>query len=194
MKSSLYLNQIYRIKFFILINEEILFNALLEDLEYEKKKTFLSILMNVFIIPLIAIIISFIISFLFDNFTDYKNDLRDPFIEEEIKMIEDEKYKVKDDTKIKTKINIFNKLQYLKIKIIIFFIIDILFWLFSLYYIVIYCLVIPNRNGEFRLQYFLSIIEAIPSNILISLLFTVLYKLSLTKKCKCLYILTLFFN
>ena len=133
MKSSLYLNQIYRIKFFILINEEILFNALLEDLEYEKKKTFLSILMNVFIIPLIAIIISFIISFLFDNFTDYKNDLRDPFIEEEIKMIEDEKYKVKDDTKIKTKINIFNKLQYLKIKIIIFFIIDIFYFGYSLY-------------------------------------------------------------
>ena len=71
------------------------------------KKTFLSFLMNVFIIPLIAIIISFIISFLFDNLTDYKNDLRDPFIEEGIKMIEDEKYKVKDDTKIKIKMNIF---------------------------------------------------------------------------------------
>ena len=48
-------------------------------------------------------------------------------------MIEDEKNKVKDDKKIKTKINIFNKLQYLKIKIIIFFIIDIFYFGYSLY-------------------------------------------------------------
>ena len=193
-KSSLYLKQIYRIKFFISINEEILFNTLLEDLKYNGNNKFLSILMNVFIIPLIAMIFCFIISFLFDNLTDYKDDLRDLFIEEEIKMLKDEKYKVKDDTKIEIKKNIFNKLKYLKIKIIILFIIDVLFWLFSIYYIVIYCNIFPNRILELLLQAFLSIIEAIPSNALISLLFTLTYKISLSIKSKYLYKLTLFFN
>jgi len=80
-----------------------------------------------------------------------------------------------------------NILNYFKIKIIIFFVIDILIWIFSFYYLVLYCIIFSFKKGEFIYQSILSAIEAIPSNALLSLVLTILYKISIKGKYEGLY-------
>ena len=83
------------------INDEIFFNALLEDIKFNKDKKSLSLFINIFIIPFLSIILSFAISCFIGKLTDCKDDLRDLFIEEEKQMIKDKKYKVEYDKKKK---------------------------------------------------------------------------------------------
>ena len=192
-KSSLYLKTIKILLFLRVINDAIFFNALLEDLKYITDNIFLSLFLNVVIISLLAIILSFIISFFIGNLTDCKDDLRELFIEEEKKMIKDENYKVKENRKKEIKMTINDILKKFKIKIIFFFIIDILIWIFSFYYVVIYSIIFSFRQSQFIIASIVSIMEAIPSNALISLVLTIFYKISLKCKSECLFKITTLF-
>ena len=88
-----------------IINGEIFFNAVLEDINYNDN-TPLSLFINIIIIPLLSIILSLIINFFIGKLTDCKDDLRDLFIYEEKQMIKDENYKVNDKRKIEIKMAI----------------------------------------------------------------------------------------
>ena len=116
-KSSLDLKPIKILLFLRIINEEIFFNAVLEDMNYNIDNTPLSLFMNIIIIPLLSIILSLIINFFIGTLTDCKDDLRDLFIYEEKQMIKDENYKVNDKRKIEIKMAINDILtQYKKKK------------------------------------------------------------------------------
>ena len=149
--------------------------------------------MNVFIIPLIALILSFIFSMILGYLIECKDDLREPFLEEEKKMRININYKVKNRTKNEIEKKINGILNCLKIKIIIFFIIDILFWIFSFYYLVLYCNILGFKQKNLIYQFLISIAESIPSNGLTSLLLTIFYKMALKLKNETLYKLTLLF-
>ena len=173
------------------INDDILFNALLhyDDL----KKSNLYVILNYVIMPFISMIISIILSFLYGKLINCKDDLKDLFIEEEKKMRKNANYKVEKSKKIEIKIKICQILKCLKIKIIIFFIIDILFWIFSFYYLVIFYFVYYQDQGIFISKFVLSIFEAIASSPIKSFILAILYKISLKCKCEYLYNFTLFF-
>ena len=122
------------------IKDDITFNALLDDIKIEDdSNAILKIVFNVFVIPLISVILSFLFSETMSFLTDYRDKLQDSFREEENKMRAEKKYKVDIKRKIQIKKEIYEVLKCLKSKIIIYFIIDILCWLFSFYYLVIYC-------------------------------------------------------
>ena len=176
-----------------IINEEIFFNAVLEDMNYNIDNTPLSLFMNIIIIPLLSIILSFIINFFIGTLTDCKDDLRDLFIYEEKQMIKDENYKVKDKRKKEMKMAINDILTQLKKKIIIFFIIDLLIWIFCFYYVVLYCIIFSFRQIRFIIKSIISIIQAILSNFFLSLILTIFYEISLKCKRKRLFSIISFF-
>jgi len=149
--------------------------------------------MNVFIIPLIALILSYIFSMILVYLTECKDDLREPFLEEGKIIRNNINYKVKNQTKIEIKKKINEILKCLKIKIIIFFIIDILFWLFSFYYLVLYFNILNFKKKNLIYRFFMSLLESVPSNSLATLFLTIFYKIALNCKNKILYKLTLFF-
>ena len=192
-KSSLYLQPIRILIFVKVINDVLTFKALFEDLQSNSENQSLKILMNVFIIPLIALILSFIFSMILGYLIECKDDLREPFLEEEKKMRININYKVKNRTKNEIEKKINGILNCLKIKIIIFFIIDILFWIFSFYYLVLYCNILGFKQKNLIYQFLISIAESIPSNGLTSLLLTIFYKMALKLKNETLYKLTLLF-
>ena len=191
-KSSLDLKPIKILIFVKIINDSLTFNALLGDFQYNGDKISLRILINAFLIPLlIAVLLSIIFKFI-NILADCKDDLREQFKEVEIIMFTNEDYKVKISTKIEIKMKICKILRCFEIKIIILFIIDILFCVFSSYYLIIYCNFFFNRQGNLIYQFFMTVIENISSNGFISLLLAALYKASIKYKKKRLYDFTLF--
>ena len=192
-KSSLYLKPIKILIFLKSINDAFTFNALFEDLQSNSENLSLKILMNVIIIPLIALILSYIFSMILVYLTECKDDLREPFLEEEKIIRNNINYKVKNQTKIEIKKKINEILKCLKIKIIIFFIIDILFWLFSFYYLVLYFNILNFKKKNLIYRFFMSLLESVPSNGLATLFLTIFDKIALNCKNKILYKLTLFF-
>ena len=108
-------------------------------------------------------------------------------------MIKDENYKVKENRKKEIKMTINDILKKFKIKIIFFFIIDILIWIFSFYYVVIYSIIFSFRQSQFIKASIFSVMEAIPSNALISLVLAIFYKISLKCKSECLFKITTLF-
>ena len=126
--SSLYLKSLRIILILRALNDDIVFNALLQYDDLNKSNLY--VILNYVIMPFISMIISIILSFLYGKLIDCKDDLKDLFIEEEKKMRKNAHYKVEKSKKIEIKIKIYQTLKCLKIKILIFFIIDILFWIF----------------------------------------------------------------
>ena len=78
-KSSLYLQPIRILIFVKVINDALTFNALFEDLQSNSENQSLKILMNVFIIPLIALILSFIFSMILGYLIECKDDFENHF-------------------------------------------------------------------------------------------------------------------
>ena len=175
------------------INDDITFNALLDDIKIDDDSNVsLKIVFNLFIIPLISLILSSLFSWIMSFFTDYRDKLQDSFREEEIKMRAEKKYKVDIKRKIQIKKEIYEALKCLKIKIIIYFIIDFLFWLFSFYYLTLYCNILFVKQNSLIYQSFISVCESMTSNALFSLILAAFYKISLKYQSERLYKLTLF--
>ena len=190
--SSLYLKSLRIVLILRALNDDIVFNALLQYDDLNKSNLY--VILNYVIMPFISMIISIILSFLYGKLIDCKDDLKDLFIEEEKKMKKNAHYKVEKSKKIEIKIKIYQILKCLKIKIVIFFIIDILFWIFSFYYLVIFYFVYYQDQGIFISQFLVSVLEAILAiNPFKSFILAILYKISLKCKCEYLYDFTLFF-
>ena len=190
--SSLYLKSLRIVLILRALNDEIVFNALLQYDDLNKSNLY--VILNYVIMPFISMIISIILSFLYGKLIDCKDDLKDLFIEEEKKMRKNAHYKVEKRKKIEIKIKIYQILKCLKIKIVIFFIIDILFWIFSFYYLVIFYFVYYQDQVIFISQFLMSVLEAIFAiSPFKSFILAILYKISLKCKCEYLYDFTLFF-
>ena len=84
LNSSLYLKSLRIILILRTLNDDILFNALL-NYDNTNISTFLYLIFNILIVPFISIIISIILSFLYGKLINCKDDLNDFFIEEEKK-------------------------------------------------------------------------------------------------------------
>ena len=189
--SSLYLKSLCLVLILRTLNDEIIFNALLNY--DDTKNVTLYFIINFLIMPFASTIISKLLSFIYGKLIDCKDDLKDLFLEEEKKMRKNPHYKVGKSKKIEIKKNVYQILKCLKKKIIIFFIIDILFWIFTFYYLAIFYFVYYQDQKTFIIQFFMSILSSMASNPFKSLVLGIFYKISLKRKCECLYNITLFF-
>ena len=107
-------------------------------------------------------------------------------------MKENKEYKVNKNRKFKIIQEIENILRCLRIKIIIFFITEMLLLLFFLYYVTLFCQIYKSTQVswiyDILISYALSLLIAIVS----SLIFSFTYLISCKKKFKFLYKITLF--
>ena len=92
-----------------------------------------------------------------------------------------------EKTKLEIQKNIDEILKCLKIKIIVFLIIEFLFYLFFYYYIIAFCHVYKNTQISWLLDSVSSYILSFLITICLSFIFSLLYKLSIKYKIKKLY-------
>jgi len=148
-------------------------------------------LYNNILISVISTLLSLILGSILKIMTDSKNSIGDEFKEEEKKLREDQKYKVSDERK-KEILEKMNKiLKTLKIKMIIFIVIDFIILLFFFYFVTAFCEVYQSTQTSWISDAVMSIIISFPIEIGISLAVTLLYKISLKYECQFLYKLSM---
>jgi len=148
-------------------------------------------LYNNILISVISTLLSLILGSILKIMTDSKNSIGDEFKEEEKKLREDQKYKVSDERK-KEILEKMNKiLKTLKIKMIIFIVIDFINLLFFFYFVTAFCEVYQSTQTSWISDAVMSIIISFPIEIGISLAVTLLYKISLKYECQFLYKLSM---
>ena len=123
-----------------------------DQYHYSGKYKLLFSLINNFTISLSSTIISFILLFIFQSLTESSQKIKDLFIEQEELLKNDKKYKVSEITKLEIQKNIDKILKCLRIKIIAFFILEILINLFFYYYIIAFCHVYQNTQISWLLD------------------------------------------
>lgn len=193
--------KILRINLLILsIGSDFIFNSLFyfsdnisEQYHYEGEHEFFNSLVKNLFSTIISTLLSMFIAFLFQMLTESNDKLEEGFREEEAKMRKDDNYIVSNERKSEIKNDIIKTLKILKIKIIIFMILDSIIMLFSSYYIIAFCEVYKNTQINWLTDSLSSSLLSFFAKILTSFILTILYEISLKCKCCLFYKIVLFF-
>ena len=113
--------------------------------------------------------------------------MEDLFRDEEKKMRKDSKYTVNNSTKKKILMDIYEINKILKLKILIFIILETLFLLFFYYLVTAFCEVYQKTQISWISDSFMSFLISFPIEFAVAFLNAVLYKISIIKKSKLLY-------
>jgi len=150
------------------------------------------IYLNNLTISLSSTIISFILLFIFQSLTESSQKIKDLFLEQEELLKNNKKYKVSEKTKLEIQKNVEKILKCLRIKIIVFFILEFLINLFFYYYIIAFCHIYQSTQISWLIDSFYSYILSFIITLFISFVFSILYKLSIKYKIKILYKVMIF--
>ena len=163
-----------------------------EKYKYTKSLFLFTFSSNITII-LLSTLVGFIFMTLFTNLGNSINKIKDIFKNEEQKILNDKKYVVSEQRK-KEIIDEVNKiLKVHHIKVIILISIESLFMLFFWYYVTAFCHVYSRTQKSWLLDSFLSILSRLVIELLFSLAFAKLYRLSVESNIHCIYKFVLFF-
>ena len=144
-------------------------------------------------IILLSTLVGFVFMTLFTNLGNSINNIRDIFKNEEQKIVKDKKYVVNKERK-KEIFNEINKiLKKHKIKVCILISIESLILLFFWYYVTAFCHVYNMTQMSWLFDSFLSILSRLVIELLLSLGFAKLYRISIESNVKCIYKFVLFF-
>ena len=144
-------------------------------------------------IILLSTLIGFIFMTLFTNLSNSTNNIRDIFRNEEEKVLNDKKYKVTEKRKKEILEEVEKILNKHKLKVIILISIEVLLMLFFWYYVTAFCHVFSSTQTSWLLDSFLSILSRLIIELLLSLGFAKLYRMSVEANSNCLYKFVLFF-
>ena len=144
-------------------------------------------LFNNIFISIISTLLSIILGSILSSMTNSKNSIEKEFIEEEKKMRENKDYIVSEKRKGEIITSITKSLRCLKIKMVIFVVVDLLILLFFYYFTTAFCSVYQGTQTSWITDAIVSIIISIPIEIAIALVITIIYKISLRYKCKLFY-------
>ncbi len=154
---------------------------------YSGNNLFWFTLLNNILISVISTVLSLILGSVLQIMTDSKSSIENEFKEEEKKMRKDEKYFVSNERKDETKTRINKKLKCLRLKMVIFVIVDFVILLFFFYFVSSFCAVYQSTQTSWISDAVVSIIISFPIEIGISLAITIVYILSLKYKKEFLY-------
>ena len=154
---------------------------------YTGNHLFLYTLFNNILISVISTIISFVLVNILKILTTSKRRIKREFEIEEIKLREYEKYYVNDERKIEIQQKIKSMLKLLRIKMIIFIVLDFLILLFFFYFVTNFCEVYLNTQTSWISDSVVSIIIGFPIEVVICIFITIMYKIALKYKCRYLY-------
>ena len=144
-------------------------------------------------IILLSTLIGFIFMTLFTNLSNSTNNIRDLFRNEEAKIIKDKKYRVTENRKKEILVEIEKILNRHKLKVIILIFIEVLLMLFFWYYVTAFCHVYSSTQISWLLDSFLSILSRLVIELLFSLGFAKLYRMSVEANTICIYKFVIFF-
>ena len=144
-------------------------------------------LFNNILISVISTIISFVLVNILKILTTSKRRIKREFEIEEIKLREYEKYYVNDERKIEIQQKIKSMLKLLRIKMIIFIVLDFLILLFFFYFVTNFCEVYLNTQTSWISDSVVSIIIGFPIEVVICIFITIMCKIALKYKCRYLY-------
>ena len=154
---------------------------------YTGNNLFWYTLFNNILISVISTILSLILGGILEMMTNSKDSIEDEFKEEERKMRENEKYCVSIERKHEILEKIKKSLKYLKLKMIIFIVLDFIILLFFFYFVSSFCEVYQSTQTSWISDAVVSVIISFPIEIGISLAITIIYKISLKYKWELFY-------
>ena len=178
------------------LNTVFYFNSNISDkYYYNGNNKFFFTMFNNISISIISTFVSLALGVLFKILTTSKDDIEDLFREEERKMRQNSNYVVKFIKRKEILMNVYEINKKLKIKIIIFFIIELLVMIFFFYFVTAFCEVYRQSQISWIADSIVSFLLSFPIEFGNSFLIAVFYKISIEKKCKCLYkIAMIFYN
>lgn len=147
---------------------------------------------NNLLVSFVSAVVTFILLFFFQNLTHSSSKIEKLFREQDNLLKNDKKYIVKEITKMEIKNKIKNIMKCLKIKIILFIVLELLFLLFFFYYTTVFCHVYESTQISWIIDSATSLGMSIISLIGISIISCLLYKLSINFKIKVLYRIIMF--
>ena len=162
-------------------------NNISDVYHYKGAYKLLFTIMNNIIISLLSTIISFILLFIFQSLIKSSEKIKDLFKRQEELLKKDKEYKVSDNKKLEIHKNIDKILKCLKIKIIIFIILECIISLFFYYYIIAFCHIYKSTQISWLLDSVSSYVLSLFITLFISFLFSIIYKLSLKYKIEIIY-------
>ena len=176
------------------LNSLFYYNQKISDkYHYEGDSLYLFILINNITVTLSSFAFSYLLIKCLDILTNSKNEIESVFRKEEKKMRKSKTYYVDS----KQKKIIFATLQkifkFLKIKIMVYIIIEFLLMLFFFYYITAFCEVYKETQKSWIYDSFISFILSIIYELFVSFLISLIYETSLRYKIKFLYRISMFF-
>ena len=157
----------------------------------EKHKSGKSLITFALTDNLIVIILSTLIGYafliFFSNLNNIVNEIRQIFRKEEEKIKKDEKYTVDLVRKKEIILSIKKLLRNFKIKVAIFYIVEIIIMIFYWYYCTMFCFVYNKTQFSWLFDTFLTVIVRILFDLVINLAFALLYRLSVISRVSFLY-------
>ena len=147
---------------------------------------------NNIIIIILSVLISYILLTFFIHLINSTNKIMNLFRSEEEKIKNNKKYFITIQRRKEIITEVKNIIKKFKIKVIIFFIVEFLFIIFFWYYTTIFCFVYNKTQLSWLLDCFITIIMKIVVELFVNLIFSLLYKCSISFKSKCLYSVIIF--
>ena len=141
---------------------------------------------------LVSTIVGYLLLILFSSLSQSSDSIVQIFRDQEELLKKDKNYKVEDNTIIKIGNDIKKILKCLKIKIICFTILELLFVLFFFYYVTAFCQVYQNTQVSWLLDSLSSYLISFLITLVLSFVLTCLYKISIFYKIKIMYKISLF--
>ena len=182
-----------------IISSDLALNALFyfddkisEKFRYTKSIILFALSKNITVI-LLSTVIGFIFLTLLTKLSNSTNDIRDVFRKEEQKIKNGKNYKVNVQRKKEILKEIENILNKYKIKVVIFFITEIILMLFFWYYATIFCHVYQSTQISWVIDSLITMIIRIIVDVLLCLLFAKFYRIAVDSNFRTLYKIALFF-
>jgi hypothetical protein len=141
----------------------------------------------------ISMFISYALFLLVGLLTNYSYKMRELFRNEEAKLRNDNKYIMTSEKKREIYDEMQKIIANISIKNTIFLIVEVLIMIFYWYYVTAFCHSFTNTQFNVMLDSFFSFVFIYVVNILICMIFSLLYQLSIKKNFKLLYNVTIFF-
>ena len=160
---------------------------------YEDNLLYTFTLINNLTITIFSTFLGFLLVLLLGLLTNSKDDIKNIFRKEEIKMRKNKKYKINKTRKKMINNKLINIFKLLKIKIAFYIITESLLMLFFFYYITAFCGVYQNTQISWLLDCITSCFFSFIYEILYSFVIAISYIASLKFKSKALYKISLFF-
>ena len=164
----------------------------ISERHYSAKNIFAFALTNNIVVILLSTLIGYVILTFFANLNNATNEIRKLFRAEEEKIKKDKNYKVTVERKKEIITEITKIMRYFKIKIILFYVVEILVMVFFWYYSTVFCFVFSKTQLSWVIDCFITIFFRIIFDLIINFLLSLLYINSIGFKCNCLYRVIIF--